>query len=782
MRCSNCHKEAQSDASFCPYCGAKLDLPSPAAHYEYSAFISYRHLPHDQEVAKRIQKAVESFKLPRGMSVQGRSDQRLGKCFRDEDELAASPSLPNRILDALEKSSSLIVVCSPDTRESIWVQREVEAFIGMHGRERIFTALASGSSSESIPDYLKTGQPTSIDSGKPGDTPNASSDDLANNTKMASTATGSHASPLSADLRPEASGKANDEMLRIIAAIAGCGFDDLRQRESVRRKRRFTGIAIAAVLAVILAVVMPTVAFQNYQNARMSDSYTLVKESENLLKQGDRYGAIEKALEALPDSSSPFARPYVEEARQALVEALEIDPIDNLYWRPSYSIELDNDDYRFIVEPDCNWFATLDNSLTVSTFDCKTGRKLASLSLLDLCEDESMRAIDSAPMNWTILPANERIIAREFSGSCITACFDARTGNFEWGFKDIPMRALAASPDGSFFDGVLLAGSSVGVFQLNAKDGTGNATSVTEAPGELSPLLLFSPADANDQGLMYAGVDNRIVAVDFSGENPSTTISDAKDFEVYTIRQVGNIAVASSYSKYASEEESSDGYNYEFCFEGLDQNLNTLWTHRDTQAKQLEGSGLKTYVADAGPQVCGTVIGDRTYAMCTVGDALLLLDSSTGEVSHSQRFGSAIADVEATELFDGEQEGPISVICVDGSVNLVNLAADDVRNLTWLGFSFPCKVYDAYVGWIEDGGFMAFAVSMDDPRQVYCYHFDLRAVLDLDTSHGSLARPINVSERLRETLLEQMDNPSSSYSLEELIEKAHDVLQQSGRK
>jgi len=58
-------------------------------------------------------------------SVMHARGQRLGKCFRDEDELAASSSLPESITNALSKSRCLIVICSEDTAESQWVHCEI---------------------------------------------------------------------------------------------------------------------------------------------------------------------------------------------------------------------------------------------------------------------------------------------------------------------------------------------------------------------------------------------------------------------------------------------------------------------------------------------------------------------------------------------------------------------------------------------------------------------------------------------------------------------------------
>lgn len=61
--------------------------------FMYEAFISYRHLPKDTTVAKRVQRAIEGFSIPAALrQAAGRS--RLGKVFRDEDELPAGGAYP----------------------------------------------------------------------------------------------------------------------------------------------------------------------------------------------------------------------------------------------------------------------------------------------------------------------------------------------------------------------------------------------------------------------------------------------------------------------------------------------------------------------------------------------------------------------------------------------------------------------------------------------------------------------------------------------------------------
>src|SRR5262245_45300550 len=89
-------------------------------NYQYDAFISYRHHQADRQWAKWLHRRLETYRTPRALRQRGVLP-RLGRVFRDEDELAASADLGNRIDDALRTSRFLIVICSPRTPESRWV-------------------------------------------------------------------------------------------------------------------------------------------------------------------------------------------------------------------------------------------------------------------------------------------------------------------------------------------------------------------------------------------------------------------------------------------------------------------------------------------------------------------------------------------------------------------------------------------------------------------------------------------------------------------------------------
>jgi hypothetical protein len=90
---------------------------------KYTAFISYRNrVPADEKWARWLHKALEPYRIPR--RVRGGA-ARLGRVFLDTEELPASSDLTHDVLDALDESEFLIVVCSPRRRESEWLRTEV---------------------------------------------------------------------------------------------------------------------------------------------------------------------------------------------------------------------------------------------------------------------------------------------------------------------------------------------------------------------------------------------------------------------------------------------------------------------------------------------------------------------------------------------------------------------------------------------------------------------------------------------------------------------------------
>lgn len=110
---------------------------------EYYAFISYKS--EDAEWAIWLQYELEHYHLP--ASFNGRTDipHELRPVFRDIDELS-SGNLPEQIQCALRNSQNLIVVCSPKSASSLWVNQEIETFIALGKTNRMFPFIVGGNS------------------------------------------------------------------------------------------------------------------------------------------------------------------------------------------------------------------------------------------------------------------------------------------------------------------------------------------------------------------------------------------------------------------------------------------------------------------------------------------------------------------------------------------------------------------------------------------------------------------------------------------------------------
>ena len=119
----------------------------------YNAFISYKHAPLDSKVAADVQRSLEHFHIPAG--IQNKTGKkRIERIFRDKDELPITSDLTDTISNALEKADYLIVICSPETKKSMWVKREIQYFLKNHTKSQVLTVLAAGEPEEVIPPIL----------------------------------------------------------------------------------------------------------------------------------------------------------------------------------------------------------------------------------------------------------------------------------------------------------------------------------------------------------------------------------------------------------------------------------------------------------------------------------------------------------------------------------------------------------------------------------------------------------------------------------------------------
>ena len=117
------------------------------SQYKYYAFISYSHK--DSEWAKWLQHELEYYQLPSTLNGKPGLPSSFRPVFRDEDELSGGDLKP-QITSALASSNYLIVICSPNSAQSKYVNEEIREFIeigkakGDDYTKRIFPFIIDG--------------------------------------------------------------------------------------------------------------------------------------------------------------------------------------------------------------------------------------------------------------------------------------------------------------------------------------------------------------------------------------------------------------------------------------------------------------------------------------------------------------------------------------------------------------------------------------------------------------------------------------------------------------
>ena len=205
----------------------------------YRAFISYSQK--DKRHARRIQQALENFRLPRGIDADGvdAKTRKLGRFFRDDDEMGAATDLGAALRGAIADAENLIVVCSPGAAKSRWVNEEIIHFKRTGRADRIFAVIV-------------VGEPTPAADRKEQECfPPALQFELDPNGALSDRP----AEPLGLDVRKERFGRL---IVRLAAGLVRTPFDALWKREQRRRRTRAIVTSLAASLLLTIIGVAAT--------------------------------------------------------------------------------------------------------------------------------------------------------------------------------------------------------------------------------------------------------------------------------------------------------------------------------------------------------------------------------------------------------------------------------------------------------------------------------------------------------------------------------------------
>jgi hypothetical protein len=332
-----------------------------SATFKYEAFISYRHAEPDKQWAKWLHRRLETYKTPKQLVKQMGLPPKIGRVFRDEEELSASTSLSQEIVDALTHSKFLVVICSPRTRESLWIDEEIRLFRNMRP-ENILALLVEGEPRDSFP---------------------ASLFDIHDSVRqIGSDGIRIESQPLAADVRRNHRADREVAFFKLAAPILGCSYDSLRRREQDRKLKRLTWLAVTAgfvatllLLALIrvnkLRVAAKTSAVAAETSAALAEKrridaeYTLAIDK---LNQGDAPGAVSLLAGILRDTKSQnvpgearllysYWQPRIEPFNEAL-RAVSYPRV--IKWRDRYYY-LANQTLSYLTASEVVWSA-LDSS------------------------------------------------------------------------------------------------------------------------------------------------------------------------------------------------------------------------------------------------------------------------------------------------------------------------------------------------------------------------------------------------------------------------------------
>lgn len=442
--------------------------------FKYDAFISYRHAELDSFVAELLHKQLESFKVPRlaDKEIKETGKQGIKRVFRDKDELPLAGNLSAPITEALKESEFLIVICSPRTIESLWVQREIETFLEYRDASHVLAVLIEGEPSEAFPPQLCTmKQQITAEDGT------VTYEEKA-------------IEPLAADVRgsskKEIKAKMKSELLRMAAPMLGCEYDDLKQRHRERRMKRLLTI-FAAAGSICLAFG----AFSTYQALRIrKQSKQIQAQSQDLkalqskslsssaidaYEDGDRLGGLLIALAGVPDNLKEPERPIVAESTAALAKILQVYENETSF-APHLILAHDTITETSVLNTDGTILVSKDQLGQLYSWDVDTGEMLAKIE-------------DPVEVQWkeNLAFADENAIV--CAGNSGIACLDARDLSVKWIVPDVSVSKLVLSEDGTM--AAAAEGTSISIYETAAGNVIGTYTN--ERYSSMGSCMGFSP-------------------------------------------------------------------------------------------------------------------------------------------------------------------------------------------------------------------------------------------------------------------------------------------------
>lgn len=262
----------------------------------YRAFFSYARA--DSKLAAKLHRALDHYRVPkslRGMTGhRGEIPDSLHPIFRDREDLAGGGELGARLRNALYSSDALIVLCTPNSARSHWVDQEIRLFREHAGNDSIFPVIGAGDPGSDDPE--EQCMPPS----------------LRDNSVLAADLR---------DIRADTGHIIGDGPTggrqKLIAGLLGVDLDQLRRREDVRRRRQMAAMGVAAALFLGLAVLSGVLGFAAQTNAAEAERQRIAAESNaERARKGEALASERAEAEALARQAEAAQRSIAEAQRK----------------------------------------------------------------------------------------------------------------------------------------------------------------------------------------------------------------------------------------------------------------------------------------------------------------------------------------------------------------------------------------------------------------------------------------------------------------------------------
>ena len=354
--------------------------------YKYDAFISYRHSEPDSFVAETLHKQLENFKLPKNVAVSV-NKTKIERVFRDKEELPLATNLADPITEALANSEYLIVICSPRLPESMWCRKEIETFTRMHDREHVLAVLVEGEPDTSFPEELLYRE---VEETRPDGTV------IKRRIPV---------EPLAADVRGadrnEMRKKIKSELLRLVAPMFDCNYDDLKQRHKEQKMRKIimTSVSISAA-CLLFGIVSTTMALRiQHQNTQIKEQNT------QIMEQSDEIAA--QALEIEKQYREAKRNTAISRSKEAMGYLEEGDRMRAIATAQDALLDLSDSD---IIEEGADYPAQAIYALTDSLYVYENGQQILPDRILEA---------DTAVRLMKLSPEGSRVLTADASGKIV---------------------------------------------------------------------------------------------------------------------------------------------------------------------------------------------------------------------------------------------------------------------------------------------------------------------------------------------------------------------------